>query len=234
MLTLSLLFVLPTLAQRRTSRYENNSPRRTEVVVRQERTSSNSGGGYYSRWRDYERESYVGLRLGVAVASVNSDDQYLDGGSGMAGVYFGIVAGVQMTPSAPIFFESGLTYVEKGGKGYYEGSKFTYDLNYLEVPLLVKYKCYLENDMALQPFLGGFLACGVGGKIKDFGNRAAESCFSSDNFRRFDGGIRLGSGFSFQNLYFEIAYDFGLANICHDTFDVSHTGCFFATIGVDF
>lgn len=229
-LALSLLFVLPAVAQRnRVIVYhrESSAPREQ---AEEERVSRQ----HYSRWTDYERESYFGLRLGVSVASVNSDDQYLDGGSGSAGLYIGIVGGIQFTPSAPIFFESGLTYVEKGGKGYYEGSKFTYDLNYLEVPLLIKYKCYLENDMAVQPFLGGFLACGVGGKIKDFGNREAESSFSEANFQRFDGGIRLGCGFSFQNLYIEMDYDFGLANICHDTFDTSHTGCFFATIGVDF
>jgi hypothetical protein len=28
--------------------------------------------------------------------------------------------------------------VEKGGEGKYQGSKFTYSLNYLEVPLLLK------------------------------------------------------------------------------------------------
>ncbi|MDO4164267.1 MAG: porin family protein [Bacteroides sp.] len=220
-LSLGLLLALPALAQ-----YRGNSGGNNQRQPRNERS--------FTRWTNYERETYFGLRLGVAVASVNSDDARLDGGSGMAGINLGVVAGIQLAPSTPIFLESGLYYVGKGGKGYQNSKKFTYDLNYLEIPILVKYKCYMENDIAIQPFLGGYLACGVGGKIKNYGDREAESSFSKANFQRFDGGIRLGCGVSYQNLYLELAYDFGLANICHDTFETSRTGCFFATVGVDF
>lgn len=193
-----------------------------------------SGQRYNSRWFHDGQSTYYGLRLGLAVATVNSDDQYLDGGDAMSGLNIGAVIGTQLSYTTPIFFESGLYYVEKGGKGTYNSKKFTYDLNYLEVPLLVKYKYYFNQDAALQPFFGGYLACGVGGKIKNFGDREAEDSFSDDNFKRFDGGLRLGCGLSFQNFYFELAYDIGLANICHDTFDTSRNDCFFATIGVDF
>lgn len=222
---LSLFFTGPIVAQHR-GNARANAPRHPRPVENQEH--------FFSRWTDYGRETYVGLRFGVAVASVNSDDEYLDGGSAMAGLNIGVVAGVQLAPSTPIFLESGLYYTEKGGKGYVDSKKFTYDLNYLEVPILLKYKCFFDDGFSLQPFIGGFVACGVGGKIKNFGDREAQSSFSENNFQRFDGGIRIGSGLAYRNLYFEIAYDFGLANICHDTFDTSHTGCFYATIGVDF
>lgn len=152
----------------------------------------------------------------------------------MSGFNVGIVGGIQLAEATPLFLEGGLYYTEKGGKGYHGGDKFTYDLNYLEIPIVVKYKYFFDNAMALQPFFGGFLACGVGGKVKNYGAREAFSSFSSDYFKRFDGGIRLGCGFSYTNFYLELAYDFGLANICHDTFDKSHTGCFYATLGVDF
>ena len=139
-----------------------------------------------------------------------------------------------MVPSTPLYFETGLMYVEKGGEGKYQGSKFTYSLNYLEVPLLLKYNAVVDRDLSVQPFIGGFLSAGVGGKIRDFGHRQAFSSFSSDGFKRFDGGIRLGCGLQYAHLYAEVGYDIGLANISRDSFDSSRTGSLFATLGVNF
>ncbi len=220
---LGLFLALPALAQY--NRYGNRSSRSNY----RSRYTNNRGRSWYN-----DNNTYYGLRLGVTSSTVNSDDQYLNGSSSSTGLNVGFVAGTQVAYNAPVFLEGGLFYTEKGGKGYVGSKKFTYDLNYLEVPIVVKYKYYFDNQLSLQPFFGGFLACGVGGKIKNFGDREVEDSFSDDRFRRFDGGIRLGCGLSIQNIYFDLGYDIGLANICHDYFDSSHTGCFFANIGVDF
>ena len=127
-----------------------------------------------------------------------------------------------------------LWYVEKGGTGHVSGDKFTYSLNYLEVPLVLKYQIPVDNMVTVQPFIGGYLAAGIDGKIKDFGNRQAFSSFDKDGFKRFDGGIRLGCGIQFNYLDAELGYDFGLNNISQDYFDTSRTGSLFATIGVNF
>ena len=184
----------------------------------------------YSRYLD----RYFGFRVGLSASHVNSDDKYLDGGDTQTGLNVGAVMGIGLTPRAPLYLETGISYIEKGGKGTFEGKRFTYDLNYLEVPVLLKYRARLDNNLSIDPFFGGYLSCGVGGKIKDFGDRQAESSFSSDNFRRFDGGLRVGCGISYDLLYAEVGYDFGLANVCNDAFDTSHNGCFFANIGVNF
>lgn len=191
----------------------------------------------YPASRNYGYSSpytYYGFRIGVNGATVNSDDRYLDGGSMQSGLNASVNVGVLLTRSAPLFFETGLQYTEKGGKGSYSGSKFTYDLNYLEVPLVLKYQYKVDNDIAITPFLGGYLACGVSGKIKDFGDRVAQSSFSSDAFQRFDGGLRLGCGVMLNMFYAEIGYDAGLANISNDTFDTAHTGTLFANVGINF
>ena len=135
---------------------------------------------------------------------------------------------------APLYLETGLYYTQKGGKGKIDGSRFTYNLDYLEVPLLLKYDCRVDRDVSIQPFLGGYVAAGVGGKIKDFGHRQAYSSYDDDAFNRFDGGIKVGCGFQFNYLYAEVGYDFGLSNISRDYFDDAHTGSLFATIGVNF
>lgn len=179
-------------------------------------------------------EIYYGLRLGLGLANVNSDDKRLDGGDTQAGLNIGGVIGFQLSPSAPVYLESGLFYTEKGGKGVLDKKKFTYDLNYLEVPILVKYKYEMDTDLNLVPFAGGYVAMGVGGKIKNFGDRETDSSFSSENFKRFDGGLRFGCGIEYQVLYADMAYEFGLANICHSDWDTSKNGCFYINIGVNF
>lgn len=181
---------------------------------------------------------YYGLRLGLALSSINSDDKYLDGGSVQSGLNVGLIIGFQLSPMSPVYLESGLVYTEKGGKGRIDGAKFTYDLNYLELPIIAKYKYYVDDDLSIQPFGGAYIAYGVGGKVKNFGHtkedRATYSSFSEDFFKRFDGGLRIGCGMEFQMLYVEMSYDFGLANICHSDFDSSHTGCFNINCGVNF
>ena len=192
----------------------------------------------YSSPRDGHRmmptDFYYGLRLGLNVSSVNSHDRYLDGGTAKAGLNIGMVAGVQLAPYTPIYLESGLYYSEKGGKGHLDGRTFTYQLNYLEVPLLMKYRIDIDRYTSVQPFAGVYAALGVGGKMKDFNERRAYSAFDDDAFQRFDAGLRLGCGLQFAPVYLELGYDVGLTNISHDYFDAAHTGAFFATVGVNF
>lgn len=214
MLVLAVLLAMPMSAQYyRNSRYTRH--------------------GHSSYHRSFS-EVYYGLRLGVNVATVNSDDPFLDGGSGQTGLGVGMTIGFQLAPASPLYLETGLSYMEKGGEGRYQGSKFTYGLNYLEIPLVMKYAYAIDRDFCIQPFFGGYMAVGVSGKIKDFGVRKAYSSYDDEGFKRMDAGLRLGCGVQFDHLYAELGYDFGLANVCHDYFDTSHTGCFFANIGVNF
>lgn len=166
---------------------------------------------------------------------MSSDDKTLDGGNAQTGLNVGAVVGIALSDRAPVFFETGLYYTEKGGKKKLDdGKKMTYDLNYLEVPLTVKYAYPIDDHFSIQPFAGGYLACGVGGKIKNYREREADPSFSSDRFKRFDGGLRLGCGVAYDMFYADLTYDVGLANICHDEFDTSHNGCLTLNFGVNF
>ena len=217
---LSIAIATPTFAQ-----YKDRYNRPVQRSYSQSR---------HSNYNSYNGNIYWGLRLGLGVSTVSSDDSYLDGGSSQTGLNVGVAVGFQLAPQAPVFLETGLYYIEKGGRNTYSGTKLTYDLNYLEIPIVVKYKAYIDRGLDIEPFAGGYLACGVSGKAKNFNNRVADESFSDDYFQRFDGGIRIGCGLEYQMLYAEMGYDFGLANICHDTFAKSHNGCFFANIGVNF
>ncbi len=178
-------------------------------------------------------DTYFGLRLGLGVATVNADNSSLDGGTPKTGLNVGVVAGIQLAPATPLYLETGLSYIEKGGKTSRSGS-YTYGMNYLEVPFLVKYQHNFDRMTSLQPFAGIYGALGVSGQIKEQDKRTSVSAFSDSNYKRLDAGLRIGCGLQFDHLYAELGYDIGLANVSHDAYDTAHTGCFFANIGVNF
>ena len=185
------------------------------------------------RYGFHDTDTYYGLRIGFNLSAVTSDDRYLNGSSIKSGLNLGMVAGFQVAHATPVFIETGLYYTEKGGKGNYNGA-FSYQMNYLEVPLLMKCDFEIDADTSIQPFAGIYGAVGISGKIKDFNNRQAYSSFDDDAFQRFDAGLRFGCGLQYSHLYAEAGYDLGLANIGHDYFDVTRNGCFYASIGVNF
>ena len=187
--------------------------------------------------RSAYQSTYYGFRAGLNMATVNSDSPFLDANKAKGGLNAGVVVGTRLAQMTPLYFETGLYYTEKGGKSTYSGNKFTYGLSYLEVPLVLKYRYYAGRELTIEPFVGGYLAGGIGGKIKDFGSREAYSSFSDDTpyrFKRFDGGLRVGCGIGIQALYLEAGYDFGLANVGQDDFDDTHTGNLNLKVGVNF
>ena len=126
-------------------------------------------------------------------------------------------------------------YTEKAVRNITVPSKKAdYNFNYLVLPILVKYCVDLDGEFSLQPFVGGYLPYGVGGKIKRHTDRTIESAFSRERFKRFDGGLRFGCGIEYQMLYADLAYELGLANIGRDNFEKTDNSCFYLNIGVNF
>ena len=68
----------------------------------------------------------------------------------------------------------------------------------------------------------------------NFAEREAQSSFRSNNFRRLDGGLRIGCGIGYDMFYADLTYDLGLANICHDTFDKARNRAVMLNFGVNF
>jgi len=218
---LCMILALPAMAQPG-YRYGRGPQPRVQTVGRH--------GNEYIAWHRY----YFGLRVGMNASHVNSESYLLDGSSTKTGLNLGIVAGTQLSRYTPIFLESGLYYSQKGGKSGDGNTKFTYDLNYLEIPLLIKYKHFVGNQTSIQPYAGGFLAFGTDGNIKNYGTRTAFNSFDNGYFNRFDGGLKIGCGVGFNMMYLDASYDIGLANIGQDNFDDTHSGCFTLNLGVNF
>lgn len=241
-----MLVAAPASAQNyKNSRYYNPNTRQLDYSrgpVGESRPAIMHSGTYYGYG---PKNTFVGLRIGPSFSHVSSDDPMLDGSSWRTGLNVGVAVGTKITYRTPLYLETGLYYTEKGGKGNGGrlGTKFTYDLNYLEIPLLFKYKAPITHDFSIEPYFGGYFAVGVGGKIKDYDNREAYNSFSSncyDNgtFQRCDGGLKFGVGASYRlsrdaELYMEVGYDCGLSNICHDTFDRSKNGTLQLNFGIN-
>ena len=216
------MLALPAMAQRGYYPYGRSSQPRVQTVGRH--------GNEYIAWHRY----YLGLRVGLNASHVASESHLLDGSGVKTGLNIGFVAGTQLSYRTPLFLESGLYYTQKGGKSGSGDGKFTYDLNYLEVPVLIKYKHFVGNQTSIQPYAGAYLAVGTDGEIKNYGARKAFSSYDDGYFKRFDGGLKIGCGVGYNMLYVDASYDIGLANIGQDDFDDTHNGCFTINVGVNF
>lgn len=204
----------------------------TTATAQTWRQSSNSNN-YRDDWRS-DNQFYYGLRLGLSVSTINSDEERLDAPGSRSGLNLGAVIGYELSSGTPVYLESGLFYTEKGGKYSENGCKLKYNLNYLKLPILLKYNIELEDPFCITPFVGGYFAYGIGGKIKDYNTKQSMSAFSDFNFKRFDGGLTIGCGFSYQIIYGELSYDFGLTNISQDEFGSCHNGTLNLNFGVNF
>jgi len=185
-----------------------------------------SGGFHLDR-----RSTYFGIRLGFNTSTIGGD---VDSNS-RTGLNLGFVAGLKCSPSIPLFLESGLYYESKGGKKVSIPIVGLPDLwkvgmDYLEIPVLMKYGIDCGNDLAVLPFVGPTFAVGIAGKVQP----GKLDTFHSGRANRFDMGIKLGCGVEWNMIYAELGYHFGLANVS-DIEDVdAHNGSFFMNLGINF
>ena len=181
-----------------------------------------------------ESTVYYGMRMGLNVANLTGDTEGFSGAN--AGLNLAGVLGLRISDSTPIFLESGLYFTQRGAKK----DKNTYaNLNYLEIPVLLKYGIQATDEIAVLPFIGPTFSMGIAGKMKSGEGSDKESSFGSDRFNRLDAGIKFGCGAEYNKLYLEMGYQFGLSNIAdwkvNATDDASvHNGAFFVNLGVNF
>ena len=179
-----------------------------------------------------ESSVYYGIRLGINFATLTGDTPDL---GTKTGLNFGGTVGLRLSDTAPVFLESGLYYTGSGASK----DKNSISLNYLELPILIKYGVQLNDDIALLPFMGPTFRYGLfGGKWKTSGAGKVDS-FGDGKFKRADMGIKLGCGAEFNKLYAELGYQFGITNIADwqlaNGDDASaHNGAFFFNVGVNF
>lgn len=175
---------------------------------------------------------YYGIRLGMNIANLSGDAPDL---GSKVGLNLGGTVGLRLSDTTPVFLESGLYFTSSGASK----DKNSITLNYLELPILIKYGVQVNDDIALLPFIGPTFRYGLfGGKWKTSGEGKTDS-FGDNKFKRGDVGIKLGCGAEYNKLYLELGYQFGITNIAdwelenHDDAAV-HNGALFLNLGVNF
>lgn len=174
-----------------------------------------------------EEHLYWGVRIGVNFAGIGGD---IESDKSRTGMTLAGVVGIRVTDSAPVFLESGLYYTERGGDDL-KGASYLNEkdvanppkghLNYLEVPVLIKYGISTENNVAILPFIGPTFSMGISGSYK--------------YLKHPEMGFKLGCGVEWNNLYLEGAYQFGVTNIADATGDPSsHGHAFGINLGINF
>lgn len=230
----------------------------------------NSGDGFYRTVRVIEGiaetasfartlhmiADYTSIRVGYNAASFRLsgfDNADLDS-STKPGLNVGLAFGWNLGHSG-FAIEPGFMYTMKGGEirgknyvyGYTDLSTIKTTMHLIEIPLVVKYNIPLsQSGCNLQPFFGGFLSFGLGGKSKDSENHESYETFgdNTDQFDAVDAGLRAGVGLNINYLYMELAYDFGLVNLPNNEYrnwgydngfdDAIHSKCLSLNIGFNF
>jgi hypothetical protein len=182
-----------------------------------------SSGGF-----DLDKENlYYGVRIGMVGANLTGDAE----ATGMKiGLSLGGVIGIRISHTTPLFLESGLYYVGRGGKD----GDFSVGYNNLEIPLLIKYGVK-AGDIAILPFFGPYFAYGISGKTKVLGEEVGTFDEKKwDGLKRANMGLKLGCGLEFNKLYVEAGYQFGLSNITKHADNSVHSNALFLNVGVNF
>jgi hypothetical protein len=175
-----------------------------------------------------ESTVYYGARVGLNVGWISGD--YSDDLGSKAGMNVGAVLGLRVSDATPVFLESGLYFTMQGAKK----DKAEANLNYLEIPLLIKYGVQVTDDIAVLPYLGPTFGFGIGGKTKYPGEGSVGSFSSKGDFNRPDVGIKIGCGAEYNKLYLETGLKFGVANILDDDENSARNGAWYLNFGVNF
>lgn len=182
-----------------------------------------------------ESSVYYGARIGLNLSTLTGD-LIIDDLGMKAGLNVGPVIGLRLSDATPVFLESGLFFTMHGAKN----GDNSVALNYLKLPVLIKYGIQVSDQVAVLPFLGPTIGIGIAGKTKVAGLKSMNS-FNNDltEYSRPDVGIRFGCGAEWNHLYLEVGYEFGITNIAdwkkNATDDASvHNGALAINFGVNF
>lgn len=171
------------------------------------------------------QENGFGVRAGLNLSTLRGDfKDALDADTKMkAGFNIGIIYDYGFSES--FYIQPGLYYSMKGVKAEDKeesDAKITYNLSYLELPILASYRIALSDNTKWHINAGPYFAMGIGGKTKyeyegesEKVDAFGESDDDSDkgDLKRFDFGLSFGTGVSFSKFYVGVKYDLGLSNI---------------------
>lgn len=195
--------------------------------------------------------SSVGVKGGASFATLRGDVPLENGGEGDLGYDTGLVGGIYGQAEFFPFFTPRLEvlYVQKGAvtediqdAGVPEGSEVSYNLDYIEIPVLAKFNLPIIRQILPSLYAGPYISFAVN-RSTEVENGNADNIGDAENlFDSTDYGLVLGTDVDFtfagKALTLSGRYDLGLANVVNDESlgeneDIDlKTGTFMVTLGV--
>lgn len=177
-----------------------------------------------------DRGVTFGIRAGLNFANVSAEANHrIYETDNRTAFHVGVVVDIPIVKS--LYVQPGFYLQSKGAKYeeieddeyYSSGLEITGSPLYLQIPVLLSYRCDFSDAVQLQVNFGPYFAYGVGGKLKlerwdeDGSDTYSYNFFGDDldvfKFNRFDCGLQVGAGFTFaKHYYVGFAYEFGLTN----------------------
>lgn len=189
------------------------------LSVSAQRASSSSSSFFSTE----KAESGVrfGIRAGLNLSTLSLvEDNHTYTTDSRAAWHVGAIVDIPLMQS--LYVQSGLYFMNKGGKESEGEAKVTYSPMYLEIPVLASYRYDFGSAAELQINVGPYFAYGVGGKEKmeHDGEEESDDFFHEDSAKKFDCGLQFGAGVTFASHYYlGFAYDLGLSNIAKNSGD---------------
>lgn len=174
-------------------------------------------------------QTTFGFKAGASISDLSFDtDEVAPDLESRVGILLGATVDVPL--ASGLWFQPGLSFVQKGAEitGEFEGGEevtVALDLDYVEMPLLLKYVFPTTGSLGVHLFAGPALAFEVGCKVglASEGIDVSIDCDQGEDegfevtTKSFDLGALVGGGVSVPmggaSLLFEASYNFGLANI---------------------
>ena len=157
-----------------------------------------------------------GLKFGLNMAKVTGDSASMGtvDATFKPGFAFGGFLGFNLSPAVTIQPE--VMYVMKGAK-YEEGDmELQFKVNYLEVPVLLKYNFTTSGSISPALFVGPAVAFKIGAKAKISDQTYSEEV-DLENIKSTDFGLIIGAGFDFAaenyNIVFDVRYTVGMSGL---------------------
>lgn len=205
-----------------------------------------------------ESKFSLGAKAGINLSNV--DMQYLDTDA-KVGYQFGVVAEYDLQRN--FFLRSGLDLNSKGFKsdiatvGDINGDgisddygvlKSSWNMVYLQLPLMLGYKIDITDEFKINFAAGGYFSYGIGGKVTGkfegflgsptgqyeyYTENDKDNAFSDDLLKRFDIGLIGGVGAEYRSFTFNLGYEYGLSDISQGIVSIHNRNAFF-TVGYRF
>lgn len=166
---------------------------------------------------------HLGVRAGYTFNNVTGKQQHFEYYScsepiSHNSIYGGVSMDFRITPF-PLYLETGAywmnrkySYVADITVESVPSTTMTVKDDFFHIPLLFSYHFYLNDNMAIQPFAGGY-----GGYLR--------------NSESFGYGVRLGCGVNYRRFYANVGYDIDLSKHKWNKYKVDHFNALFITLG---